>query len=356
MQNQDNNNYIVFLGLGTNLGDREKNLEQAISLISENPAVIFLKQSSWRENPAIENAGPEPFFNGVIKISTTLRPRDLLNFILSVEEKIDPDRNNRGRKQARLIDIDILRYGELNINEDGLVIPHPRMLERDFVMIPLNEIEASDYAEEIIQKASSGEDLKKLVKKCQEKIKTIIRSNQNFSIRVMNLADIDQVYAIHQKSFGQTIWSRDALVNELSMSYAIYYIAYRGNKILGFVGTWFVAGEVQIHSLAVDENYRANKIGESLVAICMDTALENQVARAILDVRESNIKAQNLYKKFGFKQVGIRKQYYPDKENALLFSIDNLFNFEVLENYYELLESLEKNLKKTNLALLDANS
>ncbi len=336
------------MGLGTNLGDREKNLEQAISLISENPAVIFLKQSSWRENPAIENAGPEPFLNGVIKISTTLSPRDLLNFILSVEEKIDPDRNNRGRKQARLIDIDILRYGELNINEDGLVIPHPRMLERDFVMIPLNEIEASDYAEEIIQKASSGEDLKKLVKKCQEKIKNIMRSNQNFFIRVMNLADIDQVYAIHQKSFGQTIWSRDALVNELSMSYAIYYVAYRGNKILGFVGTWFVAGEVQIHSLAVDENYRANKIGESLVAICVDTALENHVTRAILDVRESNIKAQNLYKKFGFKQVGIRKQYYPDKENALLFSIDNLFNFEVLENYYELLESLEKNLKKTN--------
>jgi len=345
LQNQDTNNYIVFLGLGTNLGDREKNLEQAISLISANPAIKFLKRSSWRENAAIENAGPEPFLNGVIKISTTLSPRGLMNFILSAEEKIDPERNHRGRKQARLIDIDILRYGELSINEDGLIIPHPRMLERDFVMIPLNEIEASDYAEEIIQKASSGEDLKKLVKKCQEKIKAIMRSNPNFSIRVMNLADIDQVYAIHQKAFGQTIWSRDALVNELNMSYAIYYVAYRGNKILGFVGTWFVAGEMQVHSLAVDEKYRGNKIAESLVAICMDTALENQVARAILDVRESNIPAQNLYKKFGFKQVGIRKQYYPDKENALLFSIDNLYNFEALENYYQLLEGLELGLK-----------
>jgi ribosomal protein S18 acetylase RimI-like enzyme len=69
------------------------------------------------------------------------------------------------------------------------------------------------------------------------------------------------------------------------------------------------------------------------------------VARAILDVRESNIPAQNLYKKFGFKQVGIRKQYYPDKENALLFSIDNLYNFEALENYYQLLEKLELGLK-----------
>lgn len=348
MQNQDNNNYIVFLGLGTNLGDREKNLEQAISLISANPAIDFLKRSTWRENPAIDNAGPDPFLNGVIKISTSLSARDLMNFILSVEEKIDPERNNRGRKQARLIDIDILRYGELNINEDGLEIPHPRMLERDFVMIPLNEIEASDYAEEIIQKSGSDDALNALVKKCQEKIKKIMRSNQNFSIRVMNLADIDQVFEIHQKAFGQTIWSRDALVNELNMSYAIYYVAYRGNKILGFVGTWFVVDEMQIHSLAVDEKFRGKKIAESLIAVCMDTALENKMPRAILDVRESNIPAQNLYKKLGFKQVGVRKQYYPDKENALLLSVDNFFSFELLESYYESLEKLEKTLKKTN--------
>jgi len=348
LQNQDNNNYIVFLGLGTNLGDREKNLEQAISLISANPAIDFLKRSTWRENPAIDNAGPDPFLNGVIKISTSLSARDLMNFILSVEEKIDPERNNRGRKQARLIDIDILRYGELNINEDGLEIPHPRMLERDFVMIPLNEIEASDYAEEIIQKSGSDDALNALVKKCQEKIKKIMRSNQNFSIRVMNLADIDQVFEIHQKAFGQTIWSRDALVNELNMSYAIYYVAYRGNKILGFVGTWFVVDEMQIHSLAVDEKFRGKKIAESLIAVCMDTALENKMPRAILDVRESNIPAQNLYKKLGFKQVGVRKQYYPDKENALLLSVDNFFSFELLESYYESLEKLEKTLKKTN--------
>jgi [ribosomal protein S18]-alanine N-acetyltransferase len=348
LQNQDTNNYIVFLGLGTNLGDREKNLEQAISLISANPAIKFLKRSSWRENPAIDSAGPDPFLNGVIKISTSLSPRDLMNFILSVEEKIDPERNNRGRKQARLIDIDILRYGELNINEDGLIIPHPRMLEREFVMIPLNEIEASDYAEEIIQKADTNEDLNALVKKCQEKIKKIMRSNHNFSIKVMSLADIDQVFEIHQKAFGQTIWSRDALVNELNMNYAIYYVAYRGNKILGFVGTWFIVDEMQIHSLAVDENFRGKKIAESLIAVCMDTALENNTSRAILDVRESNIPAQNLYKKLGFKQVGIRKQYYPDKENALLLSVDNFFSFELLESYYESLEKLETSLKKTN--------
>ena len=164
----------------------------------------------------------------------------------------------------------------------------------------------------------------------------------------MSLADIDQVFEIHQKAFGQTIWSRDALVNELNMNYAIYYVAYRGNKILGFVGTWFVVDEMQIHSLAVDENFRGKKIAESLIAVCMDTALENNTSRAILDVRESNIPAQNLYKKLGFKQVGIRKQYYPDKENALLLSVDNFFSFELLENYYESLEKLETSLKKTN--------
>jgi ribosomal-protein-alanine acetyltransferase/2-amino-4-hydroxy-6-hydroxymethyldihydropteridine diphosphokinase len=347
LQNQDTNNYIVFLGLGTNLGDREKNLDKAINLISANPSIKFLKRSKWRENPAIDNAGPEAFLNGVIKINTSLSPYELLDFILGVEKSIDPDRDQRGRKKARLIDIDILRYGELFINEEDLVIPHPRMLEREFVMIPLNEIEAEDYSEEIIQKSGNNEALKNLVKKCQGKIKSIIRSNVNFSVKVMTLEDIDQVFAIHQKAFGQTIWSRDALVNELNMNYAIYYVAFKGSQILGFVGSWFVADEMQIHSLATDENHRGKKIAESLIAVCIDTALENQVPRAILDVRESNIPAQNLYKKFGFKQVGIRKQYYPDKENALLLSIDNFTSFEVLEKYFSTIEELEIKLKQS---------
>jgi ribosomal-protein-alanine acetyltransferase/2-amino-4-hydroxy-6-hydroxymethyldihydropteridine diphosphokinase len=340
LQNQDINNYIVFLGIGSNLGDREKNLEQAISSISQHPKIKFLKKSTWRENPAIEEAGPEMFLNGVIKISTSLPARELLDFILLVERTIDPERDTRGRKKSRKIDIDILRYGELYINEKDLVIPHPRMLEREFVMIPLNEIEAQDYSEEILLKANINEDLKKLVSKCQKKIQSIARSNQNFSIRLMALRDIDQVYAIHREAFGETIWSRDALVKELDMSYAIYYVAYNGDMILGFVGLWFVVGEMQIHSLAVDKRFRNKKIAETLIAVCIDTALENESPRGILDVRESNIPAQNLYKKFNFKQVGIRKQYYPDKENALLLSVDNFFNFEFLENYYKLLETL----------------
>lgn len=130
----------AFLALGTNLGDRLANLEEAISLFEANPNISFIKRSSWLENPAVEGAGPDDFLNGVIQIETSLNPFELFDICQSIEKIIDPERDSRGRKLARKIDIDILFYGEQNINEPGLSIPHPRMFERDFVMKPLAEI------------------------------------------------------------------------------------------------------------------------------------------------------------------------------------------------------------------------
>ena len=135
--------HTAFLSLGSNLGDKLSNLEQALEHLSASDRINIQKQSSWLANPAVEEAGPNEFLNGVIKITTDITPEELLREIQSIELKIDKERATRGRKYARMIDIDILIYDDLKINSEELTIPHPRMFERDFVTIPLNEIEAA---------------------------------------------------------------------------------------------------------------------------------------------------------------------------------------------------------------------
>lgn len=132
---------IAYLALGSNLGDRQVNLERAVTLLCEHKDIELIAVSSWLENPAIEEAGPYDFLNGVVKIQTSLTPHKLLDYILQLELRIDPERNSRGRKQARVIDLDILKYGTRIIKDERLELPHPRMLERDFVMKPLDELQ-----------------------------------------------------------------------------------------------------------------------------------------------------------------------------------------------------------------------
>jgi 2-amino-4-hydroxy-6-hydroxymethyldihydropteridine diphosphokinase len=135
-----NNFTTAYLGLGSNLGDRADHLNRAIELLDNHTAISVIAQSSHYDNPAIEGAGPQDFLNSVIEIQTSLNPIQLLDFVLDLEMHIDPDRNSRGRKLSRQLDIDILRFGDLEMDEERLILPHPRMQERDFVMKPLEEI------------------------------------------------------------------------------------------------------------------------------------------------------------------------------------------------------------------------
>jgi 2-amino-4-hydroxy-6-hydroxymethyldihydropteridine diphosphokinase len=126
----------IYLGLGTNIGDTEKNLEQALLCLSEN--ITILKKSSVYETEPVGFKDQPWFLNMVIEAETNLPPNELLLFTQSVE---------RGMKRVktivngpRIIDIDILLYGGERIDAAGLKIPHPRMRERAFVMVPLFEI------------------------------------------------------------------------------------------------------------------------------------------------------------------------------------------------------------------------
>lgn len=333
----------AYIGLGSNLGNREENLEKAIQLISSYSDNKFLKKSKWYENPAIEEAGPDDFLNGVIKITTSLDPYELLDFLQGIETELDPERNTRGRKKARYIDLDILKYGESVIKEARLELPHPRMHERSFVILPMRELEASDYAEEIITKHNNpqeelhvpppfyGEENPALRAQATSAIKNFLNSSKKINIRKMYLSDIDEVYEIDGKCFGEEHWSREIFVKELSNSNAVYFVAEEKNpkaiknKLLGFIGVWMILDEMHIMTLGTDPNYRGQKIAEQLLLAALDSSLRSGIRTVTLEVRLSNIAAQKLYEKYDFQHQGIRKNYYNDDgESALILWTESI--------------------------------
>ena len=133
-------NHKVYLGLGSNLGDCRKNLERAIRLIDDRVGQV-IRQSSFIETEPWGFESPNKFMNAVILCETTKTPRE----VLKLTQQIERDMGRRKKSVAggyadRPIDIDILLYDDLNVDEPDLKIPHPLMHERDFVMRPLNEI------------------------------------------------------------------------------------------------------------------------------------------------------------------------------------------------------------------------
>jgi 2-amino-4-hydroxy-6-hydroxymethyldihydropteridine diphosphokinase len=132
----------VYLGLGSNLGNREENIRKAILLIGEKVGTV-LRQSSLIETEPWGFESENSFLNGVILVETTFTPRQTLKATQKIERELGRKRKSDSLKKYadRPIDIDILLYDDLTIDEPYLKIPHPLMEQRDFVMIPLREIQ-----------------------------------------------------------------------------------------------------------------------------------------------------------------------------------------------------------------------
>jgi len=128
----------AFLGIGSNLGDREQNIEKAIKCLSITEGITVSKVSSLKETKPQDAAGPD-YLNGVIRIETLMAPCDLLATLQECEARLG--RKRPYKNAPRIIDLDILLYDEQIIDEPELKIPHPKMFERDFVIGPLLEIE-----------------------------------------------------------------------------------------------------------------------------------------------------------------------------------------------------------------------
>jgi 2-amino-4-hydroxy-6-hydroxymethyldihydropteridine diphosphokinase len=148
---------IVYIGIGSNLGDRKANCMRAIELLAGKGLVVRKESSLYETDPWGDKNQPK-FLNMAIEIETELKPRDLLGILAGIEKKL-------GRKKShkwgpRIIDLDILLYNSLTIDQDDLKIPHPFMHERDFVLKPLYEI-APDVKHPVLN-LSTGELLQKL--------------------------------------------------------------------------------------------------------------------------------------------------------------------------------------------------
>lgn len=140
---------IVYLSLGSNVGDRAANLEDAVERLRSLGEVLAV--SSFYETEPVEFTAQPWFLNCAVKLDTEKMPKQLLAGILYVEQQMGRRRHREQKKGPRAIDIDILLFGNSTIDTKGLTVPHPAMHERRFVLEPLAEI-APDVRHPVFKK------------------------------------------------------------------------------------------------------------------------------------------------------------------------------------------------------------
>ena len=145
---QTSNLQMVYLLLGSNLGNRKEILDKAINLLSQKVGVVILQSKDYETAPWGVTNQPD-FLNLVVSIQTRIKPLQILEITQSIENQLG--RIRKEKWGARLIDIDILFYGDEILDEPNLKIPHPLLQERDFALSPLAEI-APDFVHPVLGK------------------------------------------------------------------------------------------------------------------------------------------------------------------------------------------------------------
>lgn len=144
-----------------------------------------------------------------------------------------------------------------------------------------------------------------------------------FAITPMKFSHIDRVAEIEQIVYPSP-WSKLAFINEiLDNSFASYYVALENEEVLGYAGIWTILDEAHLTTLAVCPKAQGGGVGRALLEHIIAEAKAKGVSRMTLEVRVSNVKAQKLYKKYGFIACGIRPNYYAD-EDAVIMWLDKL--------------------------------
>ncbi|MFJ5762999.1 ribosomal protein S18-alanine N-acetyltransferase [Neobacillus sp. NPDC093182] len=145
----------------------------------------------------------------------------------------------------------------------------------------------------------------------------------SFVFRYMKEEDIDQILEVEHASFA-TPWSREAFYNEIyNNKFAVYIVLEEDDKIIGYCGAWVVIDEAHVTNVAILPEYRGRHLGEALLRKMMTVAKDMGARSMTLEVRVTNNVAQSLYRKLGFQNGGIRKNYYTDnQEDALVMWVN----------------------------------
>jgi 2-amino-4-hydroxy-6-hydroxymethyldihydropteridine diphosphokinase len=133
---------LVYVALGSNLGDREGTIRRALELLEADGQIEVVAVSSLHETDPVGYLDQPRFLNGAAALRTQLAPRALLERLQDIERELGRDRSGP-RYGPRTIDLDLLFYGDETVDEPGLQIPHPRLAERRFVLEPLAELDGS---------------------------------------------------------------------------------------------------------------------------------------------------------------------------------------------------------------------
>ena len=148
---------IAYISIGSNLGDRLEYIKGAIGKIRQSKDIEICKASSVYETKPVEHKNQPWFLNMILELETNLEPLNLLELLLNIENQMSRKRNRpQGTEFARYgprnIDLDLLLYDDLVLNSDKLTLPHPRLYERRFVLVPLAEI-ASEVVHPLLKKS-----------------------------------------------------------------------------------------------------------------------------------------------------------------------------------------------------------
>jgi 2-amino-4-hydroxy-6-hydroxymethyldihydropteridine diphosphokinase len=130
----------AFIGLGSNLGDREEHLRQAVRALDSAPGITVKQVSSVYETEPVGGPSQPDYLNAVVEIDTQLGPRAIFEACMTIEHALGRERATEEHWGPRVIDLDLLTIGDLVISDPDLEIPHPRLAERAFVLVPFSEI------------------------------------------------------------------------------------------------------------------------------------------------------------------------------------------------------------------------
>lgn len=158
----------VYISLGANLGDRESSLRRSLQLIEARAGHLLRASSLYLSEPWGFDA-EEDFLNQVVLINTELSPEELLTELQKIENELGRTSKTTSKYESRIIDLDILFYGDRVVDHDLLKIPHPGVCLRKFVLLPLNEIESefrhpvlNDSVNELLEKCKDHSKVRKL--------------------------------------------------------------------------------------------------------------------------------------------------------------------------------------------------
>lgn len=145
----------VYLGIGSNIGDKEKQCEEAVRHLEETGGIEFIERSRFYATKPVGGPPQEDYLNGVVKIETARTPEELLELAKDIEKRMGRE-DSKVRNSSRVIDIDILLYDDMVLISEALTVPHPDMHKRSFVLEGLSEI-----APEVVHPAL-GKNIKEL--------------------------------------------------------------------------------------------------------------------------------------------------------------------------------------------------